>query len=255
MRKAITIAWLGIPIGCLWLACGGRSAWVAADTGAGPGAAAGTGGLADGGTGTAIPSDASLASGNQPLTQTQATALFHGFVVQDIPNYNPASVFSVEELVVPGVWAATGVQLFVGGAIDDYGYIVNQRPFATRAGKVYPLTKYSGTGLLSAALVGQKLYYSIRAGSGINYSELGRISLVGDDLAILHGPDFANDLNLYLRVSGERIVVELGSGLKLNSLDWTPQGVFGWLKDEGDRLVVVDEAGQEIPSVGPGGAW
>jgi hypothetical protein len=205
------------------------------------------------GTGDAGAIDENAACDSQRLTQTQATALFQDFVYRDIPTYNPVSVFSVEELQVPDAWEAMGVQLFTGGSVDDYGYVINTRPFVTLACRLYPLTKWSATGLLSAVLVGSTLYYTVHAGSGISYTELGRISLSVGGLQILQGADYGrpDGLNLYLRESAGQIVVELGSGMKFN---WTSQGVFGWLKDDGPSLVVVDSAGQTIPPNATG-AW
>jgi hypothetical protein len=179
--------------------------------------------------------------------------LFQDFVYRDIPTYNPVSVFSVEELQVPDAWEAMGVQLFTGGSVDDYGYVINTRPFVTLACRLYPLTKWSATGLLSAVLVGSTLYYTVHAGSGISYTELGRISLSGGGLQILQGADYGrpDGLNLYLRESGGQIVVDLGDGMKFNS--WNALQVFGWLRDDGASLVVVDAAGTVIPYNGEGG--
>ena len=196
--------------------------------------------------------DANPACASQPLTQEQATALYRDFVYQDTPTYNPDSVFTVEEFQVPGAWDAMGIQLFSGGYVDEFGYAVYMRPFVTLACKLYPLTKWSATGLLSAVLVGNTLYYTVRAGSGINYTELGRISLSGSGLEVLQGADYASGSNLYLRESAGQIVVELGDGMKFNS--WTAQGVFGWLKDDGSTIVAVDSAGQTIPPQGIG-SW
>jgi len=180
-------------------------------------------------------------------------ALFRDFVYQDIPTYNTDSVFSVEELQVPGAWDAMGIQLFSGGSVDDYGYVINTRPFVTLACKLYPLTKWSATGLLSAVLVDSRLYYTVRAGSGINYSELGRISLSDSGPQILKGADYGrpDPSNLYLRESAGRIVAELGFGMNFNS--WTFEEVFGWLRDDGASLVIVDAAGTAIPYNGAGG--
>jgi len=163
-------------------------------------------------------------------------------------------VFSVTELQVPGAWEAMGIQLFSGGSVDDYGYVVNERPIVSFSCQLYPLTKWSAERLLSAVLLDSTLYYTVQAGSGLNYSELGRISLSGAGIEILQGPDYgrSDPLNLYLRESGGQIVVELGAGMKFNS--WSAQSVFGWLRDEGGySLVVVDATGQPIPSTGAGG--
>lgn len=199
-------------------------------------------GIADAGT-----ADAGADCASQPLTQEQATALYRDFV------NDPVSVYSVEELQVPGAWEAMGIQLFSAGFVDPDGYVPYPRPFVTLSCKLYPLTQGSPTRLLSAVLVGSTLYYTVAAGSGINYTELGRISLSGGGLEVLQGADYGrpDPLNLYLRESGGQIVVELGDGMKFNS--WTSQGVFGWLKDDGSTIVAVDSAGQ-IPPQGIG-SW
>ena len=279
-----TIAWVGLAASFLWLACrsgltaatadagiGGASgsanggaagvgggagiAGAAADAGGGSQASGGASGPADGGAG--IENDGATAASadcdGQPLRQSQAPTLFRDFVYHAVPTYNPASVFSVEEIRVPGAWEAMGIQLFSGGSVDDYGYVVNLRPVVTRACKLHPLTRLSSERLLSAVLVGSTLYFTLQAGSGINYSELGRISLSGGGLEILQGANYAraDSSNLYLRESGGQIVVDLGDGMKFNS--WTALQVFGWLRDDGANIVVVDAAGTVIPYQSVGG--
>jgi hypothetical protein len=244
------IAWVGLAASFLSLACRSSLTGATADAAVG-----GASGPADGGAGIENDgaTDASVDCDGQQLTQAQATTLFRDFVYRDIPTYNPVSEFSVEELQVPGAWEAMGIQLFSGGSPDDYGYVVNERPVVTRACKLYPLTKWSSERLLSAVLVGSTLYYTVQAGSGIMYSELGRISLSGGGLQILQGADYGrpDGLNLYLRESGGQIVVDLGDGMKFNS--WSALQVFGWLRDDGASLVVVDAAGTVIPYNGVGG--
>ena len=225
------------------------------ETGGGAQASGGVSGPADGGASIENDgaTDASADCDGRPLTQAQATTLFRDFVYRDIPTYNPVSEFSVEELQVPGAWEAMGIQLFSGGFPDDYGYVVNERPVVMRACKLYPLTKWSSERLLSAVLVGSTLYYTVQAGSGIMYSELGRISLSGGGLQILQGADYGrpDGLNLYLRASGGQIAVDLGTGMKFNS--WSALQILGWLRDDGANIVVVDPAGAVIPYNGVGG--
>ena len=133
-----TIAWAGLPVSLLWIACGAGTS--GAGAGGGAEASAGASGSADSGAGifdSGAP-DASPDCDNLPLTQEQATVLFRALVYQDNPNYNPASVFSVTELQVPGAWEAMGIQLFSGGSVDDYGYVVNERPIVSFSCQLSP---------------------------------------------------------------------------------------------------------------------
>ena len=96
------------------------------------------------------------------------------------------------------------------------------------------------------------VYFTMRAGSGISYSVLGKIWVSDAGLQIRQGADYATSSDLYLRESDGQIVVELGGfGSKFNS--WTSQGVFGWLRDDGAIVVAVDAAGTVIPYRGVGG--
>lgn len=188
----------------------------------------------------------------RPLNQVQAMRLFEKYVYRDNPTYNPQSQFTVEELDVTGAWEAMGVQLFSGGSWSN-GYVINTRPFVIHACKLYPLTQSSSTELLSAILVNSTIYYTIRAGSGINYSELGKLSLVENELYILQGADYGRpDPNhLYLREVDGNLLLELGSGIKFNT--WIRISTFGWLRDDGINLMVVDESGKVLTPQGLGG--
>jgi hypothetical protein len=196
-------------------------------------------------------SDARNPCETQPFNQAQATTLFQEFGYRDQPTYHPNSTFSVEELPVPGAWEVMGVQLFSGGTWND-GYVINSRPFVIHACKLYPLTQWSSTELLSAILVNRTIYYSIQAGSGINYSELGKLSLVEDELHILKGADYGrpDPANLYLREVDGNILVDLGTGMKFNT--WNQLSIYGWLRDDGVNLIVVDAEGNELPHQGEG---
>jgi hypothetical protein len=311
---ARTIAWLGLSVSFLWLACGasrtkatgdaatdsasspakggagvggGAAGMAGASAGAGGGseASSGTGGAASGGTGGAAsggagttgaaadaasgpedsgwPQDRAAESGpaesgagmqdsgapdgrgDQPLTVAQATALYRDYV------NDPVSVYSLEELQVPGVWDATGIQLFSIGFVDEFGYVVNLRPFVAFDGKLYPVTKYPSGGLLSAVLTGDTVYFTMQAGSGINYSVLGKIWVSDAGLQILQGADYAF-FDLYLQESDGQVVVETcGLGSTFNSC--TSLGIFGWLRDDGAIVVAVDAAGAVIPYRSVGG--
>jgi hypothetical protein len=308
---ARTIAWLGLSVSFLWLACGASrtkaTSDAAADSASSPakggaadgaagvaGAAAGAGGgpeagggaadaasggagVAGGGAGTtgaaadaaSAPEDSgwpqdraaesgpaesgagmqdsgvSDGRGDQPLTVAQATALYRDYV------NDPVSVYSLEELQVPGAWDAMGIQLFSVGFVDEFGYVVNLRPFVAFDGKLYPVSKYPSGGLLSAVLLGDTVYFTMQAGSGINYSVLGKIWVSDAGLQIRQGADYAFS-DLYLRESDGQIVVELGGfGSKFNS--WTSLGVFGWLREDGAIVVAVDAAGTVIPYRSVGG--
>jgi len=177
----------------------------------------------------------------KPLTVTEATALY-----QDSVN-NPGTVYSLEELQVPGAWDAMGIQLFSVGFLDDSGYVINVGPYVAFAGKLYPVTKYGGsTEFLSAVVLGDRLYFTMRAGSGISYSELGKIWVSDAGLQVMQSANYVSSSDLYLHESEGQIVVEMGGrGSTFNS--WTSPGVFGWLRDDGTRVVAVDAAGAVIP--------
>jgi hypothetical protein len=311
---ARTIAWLGLSVSFLWLACGasrtkatgdaaadsasspakggagvggGAAGMAGAAAGAGGGSKAGggAGGAASGGAGVAgggagatgaaadaasVPEDSgwpqdraaesgpaesgagmqdsavSDGRGDQPLTEAQATALYRDYV------NDPVSVYSLEELQVPGAWDATGIQLFSVGFVDEFGYVVNLRPFVAFDGKLYPVTKYPSGGLLSAVLMGDTMYFTMQAGSGISYSVLGKIWVSDAGLQILQGADYATSSDLYLQESDGQVVVEMcGLGSTFNSC--TSLGVFGWLRDDGAIVVAVDDAGTVIPYRSVGG--
>jgi hypothetical protein len=205
-------------------------------------------GPADSGSGTQDSGviDGSTSRDGNPLTAGEATALYRDYV------NDPVSVYSLEELQVPGAWDAMGIQLFSAGYVDNAGYFLNLRSFVAFAGQLYPVSKYSPQ-LLSAVVVGDTLYFTMRAGSGINYSVLGKIWVSDAGLQILQSSDYMRPAssNLFLRESDGQIIAEMGSGSTFNS--WTSSGVFGWIRDEGARVVIVDEAGTLIPIDGEGG--
>ena len=206
---------------------------------------AGGNGPADGGEGREDGGASDTLAGRdaKPLTVTEATALY-----QDSVN-NPGTVYSLEELQVPGAWDALGIQLFSVGFGDQFGYVINLGPYVAFAGKLYPVTKYGGsTRLMSAVLLGDTLYFTMRAGSGISYCELGKIWVSEAGLQILQSANYRSTTAPYLclRESGAQIVVELGGlGSTFNSC--TSLGVFGWLRDDGTKVVAVDATGAVIP--------
>jgi hypothetical protein len=186
---------------------------------------------------------------DQPLTQTQAIALFQAFVFQENPAYNPNSQFTVEEHTVLGACQAMGIQLFTGGTLNE-GYLNHSRPFVAYKGKIFPLTHGTETRLLSAVLVGTTLYYSVYEGSGINYTQLGKVSLIEESLYVLPGPTYPrfDASNLFLRISEGQIGVEIGYGQTFNT--WTMQTIFGRLQDQGQSLAILDSQGKEIAPQG-----
>jgi hypothetical protein len=183
--------------------------------------------------------------GDQPLTVAQATALYRDYV------NDPVSVYSLEELQVPGAWDAMGIQLFSIGFVDEFGYVVNLRPFVAFDGKLYPVTKYPSGGLLSAVLTGR--HGVLHHASWFWHQLLG----AGQDLGLRRGA--ADPARCRLRIfrpvpARIRWADRGGVGRPRQQIQFLDQsGVFGWLRDDGAIVVAVDAAGTVIPYRSVGG--
>lgn len=58
------------------------------------------------------------------------------------------------------------------------------------------------------------------------------------------------NLTGYLREVDGNILVDLGTGMKFNT--WNRLSIYGWLRDDGVNLVVVDTEGNKLPYQGEG---
>jgi hypothetical protein len=158
---------------------------------------------------------------------------------------NPEVEFSLTEIPVDGLWHALGIQIFTTvGTVR--GQSVPRDPIIWCDGRIYPfVNSVGGWGLMSAVVVGDKLYYSYSFGSGIHRSHVGRLVLKDripactDSEARMHGDLFVE------RTADGRVRVSHGEYRGFNR--WEHSRPIGWIDvRELTRVKVIDGDRHEV---------
>ena len=222
--------------------------------GSSTGGTGGTGGAdtspANGGA-TAGSGDAGITGGACSETRvdaSQATAAYTAYAFRVNPDLNPLATFTAEELNVPGLWEALQGQLFAGNwAVDTTSF--QECSFLYRHCEVTVVVdgKVMFGQIVSGVVANGALYYSWQFGSGLYYSNIGKVAADGSALVQTVGPSYmlGSPPPLVLEADATEVLVYRAMTDVFNV--WSTKALFGTLKDYGDRLAIVDSTGQEIP--------
>lgn len=215
----------------------------------------GGGGTTDGGT-TNDPTPGTGTCDGLRITAPEATARYTTYAFQIQPTLNPETTFAAEELTVDGLWNSLGAQLFNAKAFAADGILWRECHVVFHACQFTLPTGDCGApgGILSSGLVDHgAFYFSWGSGSGIYRSRLGKFSANGAVLSRIVSAEYFNANSapptLVLQASGSTIAVKRADVTAFNV--WATAEAIGTLKDHGDRLAIVDDAGQELPTTLP----
>jgi hypothetical protein len=225
----------------------------------------GAGGSSTGGTGGTGGADASPASGGATagsgdagitggacgatrVDASQATAAYTAYAFRVNPNLNPLATFTAKELNVPGLWEALQGQLFAGyWAVDTTSF--QECSFLYRHCEVTVVVdgNIMFGQIVSGVVANGALYYSWQFGSGLYYSNIGKVAADGSALVQTVGPSYmlGSPPPLVLEADATEVLVYRAMTDVFNV--WSTKAPFGTLKDYGDRLAILDSTGQEIP--------
>jgi hypothetical protein len=218
--------------------------------------AKGTGGAT--GTGGTERTDVGGSGGcvGTPISEDVAAASFRDYMLTTNPNYNPDTTFGAEEISIPGLWDGLQAQLFTG-TVTLTGETRPECSFLYRACRVEPVNgAYIWFGpILSGAVRDGALYYSWASGSGIYRSTLGKVVPVAGTWQRTKSIDYFNPSSgppgVVVARDGNELLVYRAYVPWGRVNEWQNPERMGRLADFGDRLAIVDESGQEIPSVLP----
>jgi len=236
---------------------GGGTGGISSSSGAGgssTGGAGGTGGAdaspANGGA-TAGSGDVGITGGACSETRvdaSQATAAYTAYAFRVNPDLNPLATFTAEELNVPGLWEALQGQLFAGNwAVDTTSFQACSFLYRHCEVTVVVDGKVMFGQIVSGVVANGALYYSWQFGSGLYYSNIGKVAADGSALVQTVGPSYmlGSPPPLVLETDTTEVLVYRAMTDVFNV--WSTKEPFGTLKDYGDRLAIVDSTGQEIP--------
>jgi hypothetical protein len=236
---------------------GGTGEIVSSSGGSGGSSTGGTGGTggadtspANGGA-TAGSGDAGITGGACSETRvdaSQATAAYTAYAFRVNPGLNPLATFTAEELNVPGLWEALQGQLFtVNWAVDTTSF--QECSFLYRHCEVTVVVDGNVMfgQIVSGVVANGALYYSWQFGSGLYYSNIGKVAADGSALVQTVGPSYmlGSPPPLVLEADATEVLVYRAMTDVFNV--WSTKELFGTLKDYGDRLAILDSTGQEIP--------
>ena len=241
-------------------ACGGGP--IVDKIGGGP-SSGGAGGLsiggAAGGGGAAGETGAGGAAGScggGRLTATEATTLYRRYAFEVQPGLNPMVTFEVSELDVAGLWEGLDAQLFEVIGRGEGGSFFRDCTILTHACQVFVPAGdcISPDPLSSGRVVNGAFYFSWGSGSGVFRSRLGKLVPNGAQFTRSVSPEYFNASlgppPLVLQVSGADIFVHRAANtLAFNEASSAKK--MGKLKDLGDALVIVDDAGNAIATTLP----
>jgi hypothetical protein len=184
--------------------------------------------------------------------QTIATIepLYRAYRFSTQPSLNPETTFVLKEFPIAGLWDALRVLVF---AAEDLvrGNRIPRDPVICSHGKIFPfVNSFGGSGLMSAVVMDDALYYSYSWGSGIHRSLVGRLRVVAGKIHLQESePRWSADL-LVEKTSAGAIKVFVASFRKFNR--WVEPSPVGRIDlQERERLKIVDDAGRVIRLTGP----
>ncbi len=218
------------------------------DATTGTGGVSGTGGTTGAGGAGCAPT---------PISESQAATVYAAYAMQDTPGLDPSVTFAAQEKTVPGLWEEIRAQLFSGKIYTAGSSAWSECSFIYRDCALTMLTDdcTSFGPIASGVAANGAFYYSWGSGSGVFRSTLGKLAPSGSTLAKTTSIEYFNRSygppGLVIAREGEpllvyRATVDLG---KFN--EWKDPELMGTLKDFGDRLAIVDNNGQELPSTLP----
>jgi len=179
------------------------------------------------------------------MTAETLLPLVKEYAFREKPGLNPSTRFEIEEFPVEGLEETLDLQLFHVRSLSSDGQQFSEMELIYRDGALTPFANaFGGFGLMSAVLAEDGLYYTYSWGSGIHRSHVGRLCIEDGRLAILESGGYVNT-DLFVRKVKGGIKVESGRFTGFNS--WEAAEKFGWLKQQGSSLVIVDEEGAKVP--------
>jgi hypothetical protein len=225
------------------------------DGGAGgtDGGAGGSGGT-DGGAGGTTTGGTGGSCGAERLTAAEATSLYRSYAFDVQPDLNPTTIFEASELDVVGLWEGLRAQLFhVRGTSDTGGFFRNCTVLTHDCQVFVPAGECSqfAQALSSGLVANGAFYFSWGTGSGVLRSQIGKLVPNGTQFTRSVSPGYihagTSPSRLILQLSASNILVFRTDVGAFNQWSSTLEHV-GWLRDLGDTLTIVDDAGQPIPS-------
>jgi hypothetical protein len=188
---------------------------------------------------------ASVFAAGERETISAIEPLYRAYRFSTQPKLNPDVTFRVKELLVPGLWSALKIQLFVADDKID-GQVLPHDPFLYFKGAIHPFVNaLGGHGVMSGVVSGDAFYYSYSWGSGIHRSVVGRLTIKeGRPVRDESRPLFNGDMFVEKSADGRIRIVEA----RWKEFNRWEEGVrFGWIDGtEGSRLKIVDDDGREV---------
>jgi hypothetical protein len=178
----------------------------------------------------------------RPLSEGEASALATRAM---------GSGVQVKERYVADLWEALGVQFF-------HAQTGSYQAFVSHGDEFVSLSEpYSGSNFLSAAVLGNELFYTYSSGSGRIVARIGRIRLRHCAIDRLETGAFPAPVHgeMFVKRSGDTIVVERGRS-KSDPADareavfnaWDNGTWFATLLSADNAIYLIDANGNVIPS-------
>ena len=232
----------GLVLTTVATGCGG-------ETSAHSGGSGNSGGssMAAGGGGGAAPS-----CGTARITLDEAATLYTSGVFDVKPDSPLPARAELEELEVVGLRESLEAQLFdvmrsSGDSSERADTVLYYQCRLFMLGSV----DNRSTGPIASALIAKgAFYFSWEWGSGDVRSQVGKLTPAGSGLTRVQSVEYFNRL-LVLEASGSDILAYPGVGLGFNQLPSSGAAPVGKLEEAGDRLMIVDGSGKEIPTKPP----
>jgi hypothetical protein len=191
---------------------------------------------------------------NARIDASAAAALYTEYAFRVQPSLNPLVTFTAEEKNVAGLWEGLQAQLFNGKGYSSDQTLWRECYFLYRDCQITVAADDCSFGVLTSGVVANgAFYYSWNQGSGIFYSNLGKLVPNGTSLVKTVSAAYNNSTmsppGLVLGVSGLNLAVYRAASLAFNV--WSNAELIGTLADLGDRLAILDSSSQEIPETLP----
>ncbi len=139
------------------------------------------------------------------------------FVRKDNPDFRQSTPVVLEEYPVAGLAEQNGARLYLARLLGNDGQQFNELLFLYYNKAMTALgSTLGGHGLMSAVLFERRLHYTFSWGSGLHRSHLGRISFSRGNATAVQSEGIAN-VDLFLRLEGESLIVEAGQFVGFNS--------------------------------------
>jgi len=170
------------------------------------------------------------------------------YAFREKPKLKADTELKIEEYAIDGLKELKLRVLFVR-YLSPQGSQFNSALLIDHDGKLEPLAEtFGGTGLQSAVVSDGKLYYTNSFGSGERRSHAGQVSIVKGEVVIaVSGPLFVLDEDLFVKKSGDSIVLETGWFHGFNK--WDSIRTIGTISPKERGFLVLDDLKDEIPKL------